>query len=427
MTVIRDLRETMLCSTCGEIVIDFTKKYGYHLLESQDDCHEQTHDGIESLDCEGCDRDIEEEEVYFILSVDDTTLNDIADKVGENISGCSYCEGEERAYFVHAFNDDPFDPSSRMEEPEGMSVESYLFDQDVPEELHSLMTKHLECKCGRGRDGYRPDDITGGVFSPSDEIYTKNDVVDFWGYDYETFSDFSAKYGENIEVDDLINFKKYLSKYPMLALKHPTGRAIYSTLEKHYTAKEYHVLSPEIGTLYRGRTRKRDNSNVFTDKDMWSPPAGLPQHGRYNCIGVPVLYVCDNVDAVPYEIHPTHDDVIDIGEFQILEDELHLFDLGSFDPYFQGFFNEENEETKILKQAYLLPNFIGTCCSAIGYHGVKYEGVHRNRFSYTNFALFNITPGKDIKVNEVISYSPQFTITMEKIPLASSLKPLEVF
>lgn len=303
-----------------------------------------------------------------------------------------------------------------MEPSSGISVGEYLYHQGVPEELNELMCEHIQCPCGHGRYTADPNNPNSGQFDLSDDIYTKRDVAEFWGYEY--FCQFSKQYGETLEVDDLKEFKVYLSKHPMLAFRHEVGQAIYRTLEKHFAAKAYERLTPEVGTLYRGRTRKRDSKNAYSKDEMWSPPSGLPQHGRYNSVGVPVLYVSDHLESIPYEIHPTHEDVIDIGEFQLQKKEWILFDLGSFDPTFQGFFSEVNEETKTVKQAYLLPNYIGTCCSDIGYHGVKYEGVHGDRLRYTNYALFNFKPDVDITVNQVISYAPQFTIGLcsQKFP-----------
>ncbi|WP_229263656.1 hypothetical protein [Cohnella cholangitidis] len=380
------------------------------------DCDEKEHDGIETLCCACCDEEIQLGDDYYIFTVDDEIIDDIADRIGEDIGGCEHCEGGERWNLVNAYNNDPYDQSSRMDPPEGISISDYLYHHDVPEELFPLLCTHIQCRCSYGREAGHSDDLYGGIFELDDEIYTKRDIADYWGFQYEAFCVFSEQYGETIEVEALHEFRMHLSLYPMLALEHETGRAIYRTLKKHFDAKRFSILTPGVGILYRGRTRKRDAATPLEKEQLWAPPAGLPQHGRYNCVGVPVLYVSDRLEGIPYEIHPTHEDTIDIGEFQIIKDELFLFELGSFEPTFQGFFSETNEETKAIKQVYLLPNFIGTCCSYIGYHGVKYEGVHGEKLSYTNYALFNIKPEVDIKINDVISYTPQFTIKMEKIP-----------
>ncbi|ADO59809.1 hypothetical protein [Paenibacillus polymyxa] len=415
MRTITELQETILCHNCGEIVIVFFEKYGYKLVEMLPECVKKEHDGIEGLCCACCDEEIQVMDNYYIFTVGDEIIDEIADRVGEDMGGCEHCEGEKRWNLVNAYNNDPYDKSSRMDSPEGMSISAYLYDQDVPEELFQILCTHIQCKCSYGRESGHSDDFYGGIFDLNDEIYTKRDIEDYWGFKYEAFSEFSQQYEETIEVEALHQFKTHLSHYPMLALEHKTGRAIYRTLKKHFDAKGYTVLTNGLAKLYRGRTRRMDTSVPLEKHQMWAPPVGLPQHGRYNCVGIPVLYVTDCLESIPYEIHPTHEDIIDIGEFRITKDELFIFDLGSFEPTFQGFFNEMNEETKLVKEAYLLPNFIGTCCSYIGYHGIKYEGVHGEKLSYTNYALFNIESEEDIKINNIISYKPQFTIEMKEI------------
>ncbi|KJD43998.1 hypothetical protein [Paenibacillus terrae] len=397
MKIIKELYETELCLDCGDLVIKFAKTHGQNIMESQEKCRRKTNDGNDSLSCMCCDDEIEVYDSYYKLTVNDDVLELIADQMERNFSGCLWCHE--------------------------------VSDKYLPQEMYHLMFPHLQCQCGHGREDDR-DNMNHGRFNLYDDIYTKREVA--WGHDYEEFCTFSKKYGETIEVEAIKDFKAYLSQYPMLALKHDVGQAIYRTLDKHFQAKDYSVITRGIGSLYRGRTRKRDTSKPLSKADMWAPPVGLPQHGRYNCIGVPVLYACNKQDAIPYEIHPTHEDILDIGVFQILKDELKLFKIGSFDPTFQGFFNEENEETKALKEAYFLPNFIGTCCSLIGFHGVQYEGVHSNIYgnesevddnTYTNFALFNITPEKDIEINNILSFTPQITTSLKEIPKTITRSP----
>lgn len=420
---ITELNDTTLCYNCGELVIDFAKKHGHDLISDQEDCNEIKHTDIDSLACDCCKCEIKQKDNYFMLTMEEDVLINIADQIGKDIAGCTNCEGDERSHLVHLYNSDPFDTSSRMDQPEGISVGEYLYDQGVPDELHDLMCNYIQCPCGHGRDSWDHDNMNGGTFEMYEDIYTKSDVATFWGYDYEEFCAFSEQYGETIEIEALREFKVYLSKYPMMAFRHEVGQAIYRTLEKHFEAKGYSILTQRVGILYRGRTRKRDTGVVLTKEQMWSPPPGLPQHGRYNCVGVPVLYVCDSLEAIPHEIHPTHEDVIDVGEFHLVSEELYLFDLGSFDPTFQGFFNEIDVETKVIKQAYLIPNYIGTCCSVIGYHGVKYEGVYNDIPAYTNYALFDVVPEREMTVRDVISYKPHFKFTLEEIPYFDNRSP----
>ncbi|MEK3705737.1 RES domain-containing protein [Paenibacillus sp. FSL R7-0198] len=180
-----------------------------------------------------------------------------------------------------------------------------------------------------------------------------------------------------------------------------------------HSHSEYSVIHVDGSSLYRGRTRKKDSKEAYNKDGMWSPPAGKPQHGRFNAIGVPVLYVTNDSQAIPYEVNPSHEDVIDIAEFKVTQD-LKVFDIGNFDSEFQGFFNEKNEGTDLLKQAYLLPNYIGSCCSSIGYAGVKYEGVHSD-LKYTNFALFEAREKGDVEVSDkVTTYTVGLTYEISK-------------
>ncbi|NWQ43306.1 hypothetical protein MLOOGBEN_21635 [Bacillus sp. EB106-08-02-XG196] len=76
--------------------------------------------------------------------------------------------------------------------------------------------------------------------------------------------------------------------------------------------------------------------------------------------------------------------MIDVGTFKN-KSELTLLNMDFFHE-FQGFFDEKNMDTKQFKEVYLLPNFIRDCCVEIGYHGVRYTGVHQENGKYTNYA-----------------------------------------
>ncbi|MNW54802.1 hypothetical protein D3C74_324210 [compost metagenome] len=72
-------------------------------MESQENCHRKTNDQVESLSCMCCENEIEAKDTYYELTVDDNVLDSIADRIGRNIGGCTWCEGEERGHLVHLF------------------------------------------------------------------------------------------------------------------------------------------------------------------------------------------------------------------------------------------------------------------------------------------------------------------------------------
>lgn len=397
------LTDTTLCSSCGSVLFDYLESKGLDVNKTmfQENCCEDLDEG---LVCDNCSVEIVVDDVFFTVEIGDEILEDVADSISEDIGGCEHCEGNNRGYYVHSYNNDPFDKSSRIEfdDVRETDVSEYLYNQGVPEEFYELFARLIVCPCGYGREPrhqrHNPD---GGVFELTDDIYTRVGISKFWGFDDSAFCKFAEVYGQSFSTDELDEFRDYLVNYPMLAYKHSIGQAIFNVLKSHFESEHYTIIKPSQGLFYRGRTRKKDSKVVYTKDQMWSPPTGKPQHGRYNTVGVPVLYLCDLLEAVPYEINPTHEDVIDVAVFK-MENKLRIFDIGDFDPEFQGFFNEKNEDTNILKKAYLLPNYIGSCCSCIGYDGVKYDGVH-SQLEYTNYALFSVQESDTLIIKGDIS------------------------
>lgn len=417
---IENLDETTLCSDCLDIVLDFFRTNDFDPLDESEDSYAENNESDLELKCDCCQKEIPLSSLYGVITIYDNIIDDILSELSSNVGGCEYCEGSERAHLVSVFNDDPWDPDSRMEPAEGdTNVSTYLQEEGVPYELVKLLASYFTCpNCGRGGKNKRFDDPDAGtIFNEYTEIYTKNEVNQFWrdDFDYLNFSKFLNSYGVYVGKDDLVTFKVHLSKYPMLGSLHPVGGEIYKALKAHFDQQKHTLLTRECGPLFRGRTRAIDNPNIYQSEEMWAPPEGLPGHGRFNSIGVPVLYVTDKIEAVAYEVHPGHDQILDVAEFNI-QQELKLFDLGSFDPDFQGFFYEKNEDTKNLKSAYLLPNFIGTCCSHIGFDGVKYEGVQSGIVSnYINYALFTAKENDNLKITKITSFKPTIEITLDKI------------
>ncbi|WP_340010268.1 RES family NAD+ phosphorylase [Paenibacillus sp. FSL H7-0690] len=220
---------------------------------------------------------------------------------------------------------------------------------------------------------------------------------------------FAQKYGIEISVEEMKEFEQVLIKHPMLGTKSPVGEKLFEAIRFHKELEEGRILYKldEYGThtlLFRGRNRKSDLNPAYTSTDMWAPPSGYSSHGRYNSIGVPVLYLADDKAAVPYEIHTAHDEDVDIGTFQ-LERNLLLFDIGEFNNEFEGFVADTRIESRQLKHSYLIPNFIGACCNYLGYDGVIFKGTRGHDLHYTNYGLFNYKDGEDLSiVGNPISY-----------------------
>nr|WP_278046245.1 RES family NAD+ phosphorylase [Clostridium beijerinckii] len=183
----------------------------------------------------------------------------------------------------------------------------------------------------------------------------------------------------------------------MLGFKHDTGKKIYDLLNNIYNNIECEILNSE-SILYRGRTRKEDRP-AFKDNEMWNPPDGITSHGRYNQIGISVLYCSTKQKVLPYEIHAGLDDIVEIVKFK-LKENMKILDVDDVFEEFDGFFNSNYVESKELKKKYLLPNYIRDCCKDIGYNGIAYRSVHDD--SCKNYALINFK--EDINI-ELISHT----------------------
>ncbi|WP_066309230.1 RES domain-containing protein [Bacillus sp. FJAT-29814] len=386
------------CSTCYEELEEAFNKYGIILTD-------------DDYECISCNTGIEVGDMYYCIDFSEVVLavDELAEVLSQYIDACFNCKGREIDDYYYAWNKDA-DSEEYQEKSVGTSIEDFLFNHDIPELIHNELTKQLQCQhCHYGKDPMHPKhNPDGGIFELYDEVYTQKEIDDFWGFDYEEFSEFAARYGITLGKMDFSDFKEYISKNPLLAFKHPVGQNIYDVLKNHFEAEDYIVLK-KGNILYRGRSRKID-AEMFMDKQMWSPPRGVASHGRYNLIGTSVLYCSDKVKCIPLEIHPGHDEAVDIGIFETKND-LKLLNIDFFEN-FGGFFSEKDEDTKTLKEVYLLPNFIRDCCYEIGYHGVKYEGVHQEE-NYTNYAFFNIVAGFDIQVKKVYTLDMKIKYVVE--------------
>ncbi|WP_427180860.1 RES family NAD+ phosphorylase [Paenibacillus sp. TC-CSREp1] len=439
-----DLMRCTVCSSCGDEIFEFFELRSYPIEPYQKYVQDYIFEPAEleddeAPDCEVCNSEIEPEEAYHSITVPIRMLYSLADELSKNIGGCEFCHGNELRYMEASYNSDKFESSPIDLGGSSYDAAGYLEWCEVPDSLIGTFLDLMKCpSCHYGRDPETGNNPSGGIFKANHDVYTTKEVNYFYGedseFDAEEFSNFAKRYEEEISLSDLLAFRETLRTQPLLAYKDKTGVAIYNVLLKHFNDQAYATLRMNEIELYRGRTRTIDSRKPYDMEQMWSAPQGKTSHGRYNFIGVSVLYVSDHVEAVPYEINPAHDQVLDIATFKITKKRLRLFDLGSFDPAFQGFFSELNEESNQLKSAYLLPNYIGACCSDIGYDGVSYGGVHQleDREGYTNYALFNIEPGLDLEPAEpdVKTYKPRIKIGLdyqEKKPARNVFDPTKYF
>jgi RES domain-containing protein len=143
----------------------------------------------------------------------------------------------------------------------------------------------------------------------------------------------------------------------------------------------------------------------FIDSELWAPPEGIPVHGRYNPIGVPVLYLGDSIKTCLAETHVKSGEAAEVATFQLLKTirvldirrDGNLSDLVSI-PALTG-----NPLTK----EYIFPNFLAQCCALSGIHGIVYESVQNSEG--WNLALLQYEPERTVRITKIETYDHSFT------------------
>ncbi len=113
------------------------------------------------------------------------------------------------------------------------------------------------------------------------------------------------------------------------------------------------VIISNDNVFYRARLHNNPNEPVFTNEQILSPPKEFSTAGRANPLGIPYLYLSDNVDTILYEIRASYLDEVSVGTFskkkEILE-EITISDFTETSTLYHP--NEVNKKIKstLLKQ-----------------------------------------------------------------------------
>jgi hypothetical protein len=353
--------------------------------------------------CSLCDNDLELEDYFTDSKVDyEEFIKKSVKRIGELLStkveNCNKCPDGEILESFHA----TMNKEDGTNNYTGTTFWDYLGDYGIYDSsLKEKVLKQIHCSsCGYGAI-YEKDDQR--MFELDDKVISKQEINDFFGDDYgldiEKLNNVAMNYGIELTSNEIEDFIIQISENPMLAYLQKTGMKLYHLFKEILKNDNVYIL--EIGTkIYRGRNRKKDEDK-FSPNQLWCPPVGNAGHGRYNLIGIPVLYCSDTTNGIPYELNPVSNDYIDIGTFQIHK-PFKLLDITEiFNEEFGEYIGSINYESKKLKMGYLFTNFIKDCCASLGFNGIRYSGVGKG--DYSNYALFNYKQTIDIEVLEDVN------------------------
>ncbi|ONG66637.1 hypothetical protein BKK42_01410 [Bacillus cereus] len=368
-------------------------------------------DAEDSLECR-CGYPIEDGELY--ISEDrfwEYSLRLIHQQLSSRIEYCSHCQGQYMGDMLDKqwkYAENPDEEVSKIREAYELGIEiKGLFELPVGSyKIENEIIRHLTCQnCGYGYNPDAPKGASMTCFEPEDKAYSSSDIEDFDRLiDFKRINSFAENYGITLSAKELEDFVSYLNEYPMLAYKHEVGIKIYDMLSQHYEASDGEVLI-ERNSFYRGRTCSKGMVD-YSANQMWEPPKEVASHGRYNMVGTTVLYCTNNINYIPYEIHPNNHQKICIAKIQVKR-PLKIFNIHRLFNKFQGFIGEVVSQDGLYNPNYALTNFIAECARQIGFKGVQYNGV--NGGDYKNYAFFNFEKGKDLEITEVTSSNYKIT------------------
>ncbi|OCA86036.1 hypothetical protein A8F94_14430 [Bacillus sp. FJAT-27225] len=193
--------------------------------------------------------------------------------------------------------------------------------------------------------------------------------------------------------NELDEFQEYIKKYPSLGSYHNTGKRIIEAIT------EMHPSTIKKSIYFR--SREVNQSRVFEQADLGAPKSEyVKKEGRYNHIGIPVLYLAsDKKTCIAEMMEENESKLLWFQEF--LVDNVQVLDLTtepskSISPkhklliaalIYEGVINQDSERDRVWKPEYYIPRFVADVAKMAGkFDGIKFSS---NRGQGNNLALFN--------------------------------------
>lgn len=275
-----------------------------------------------------------------------------------------------------------------------------FFEEAFDRELESWFTADIKC-CNRCYEDFienwpmafdSNDDHSMDVeafYSGSRlrEMYTKNQYFDnldrikcprcgsglestFWAFEF-CFDDF-----EDLEWD-FRSLKDDIRETPFLVLKNDLANQTYNLLEKLSKSINSKLI---VDQLFRGRILTSDKPNK---SDFLAPPKTITNEGRYNHLGVPVIYAANSNKTCFNELRKPENHFY-VAEFQIQE-TLKLLDLTNIDDFdeselltaivISSVISSKADDNSKYKPEYYFTRFISDCCKYLKFDGIIYPSV----------------------------------------------------
>lgn len=103
--------------------------------------------------------------------------------------------------------------------------------------------------------------------------------------------------------------------------------------------------------LFRARVHHQSGSSALSNTDMFCPHPHIANGGCANPMGIPYLYLCDNMETVLYEVRASYLDELSIATFRLKKDLRNniIVDFTEDTPLFQPELIRETIMAKLLR------------------------------------------------------------------------------
>ncbi|TKI45573.1 RES family NAD+ phosphorylase [Bacillus mycoides] len=324
-------------------------------------------DGIKI--CPNCQNELSLNE-YFIEGVLDFEVEIseiIAQNINEDIAECQSCNEDKILYEQKHGDVDNL-----------TTVFELVSGYGLPEKIEGLVYEKIKCRCGNELE--------------YDQPFVTEEELENW-YD----SNINVVIGTfGIPSEDAEEFIQFLLKNPMMGIEHTVGKYILARIKEQKIPNLVDINPGEI--YFRGRKRNPlEKIESYIEDELWSPPHGISNQGRFNPSGISALYLADNQEIILEELNVCENEVADIGEFVILE-SIRVWDICDLDIDLLSIPSLNTGSS--LSYEYVFPNFIAQCLTLVGINGIKYSST---KGPGENVCLFSFEKQKDIGINNIKS------------------------
>jgi hypothetical protein len=414
----------MICSSCDkyrlllifeEYIVSITPS-AYEVSESIERIYEACVEiANKDFECDKCRRKVITGESYI---EDDEKFSEMvfqyfAQLAMDNIDSCEQCgAGEDIQELLPSIKsgfdkDDDYmsifesiNTSSTIEDIMNIVFEGRV---DLWNSYYEEIVEYVKCpKCKNGSGSNYDDKCDYGKFDLDTEVYTQKDIVqfnhDFYGDELKEAKIELSELAQKFSFKELVELKNEYLRNKTFASKNVLFNRLEELIKSFFMQNKYYILS-ENRLIFRTRT----SSSNLKKEELWEPPYAVSSHGRYNDIGVSILYCANNREAVKREIPLPCGHDYNIAKF-IIHKPMLLFPINHvFGGEFAGLIDEvvpAEQQNLQYKQQYILSNIVSAICFQVGYDGIVYRSTKDN--CSIDYALFcNYKKGEDIEILDV--------------------------